>query len=101
MTTSNDMDIIEPETEETVERSISELWDLPYSEMTDEEIARLIDYKAAIKARDETHEKIMTKIENALLNIVQINEKAAQSSIDTLNALTAHAIERFNEASNG
>jgi hypothetical protein len=37
--------------EETKARSIDETIDLPYSELTEEEIDNLIEYKAGVKAR--------------------------------------------------
>lgn len=56
MTTSMIEETTEETTEEaTKERSIDELLKHPYSELTDEEIERVVEWKAGIKARDAAY----------------------------------------------
>jgi hypothetical protein len=91
-------------TQETVkpkERSINELIDLPYSEMTDEEIARVVDFKAAIKARDTEFKRRMEEMQNHLEEIKAVHMETARNADALLAELTAHAINDYKAASNG
>ena len=49
--------------EDTGPRTIDELVDLPYSEMTEEEIELLVEWKAANRARDEEHQRRMEALQ--------------------------------------
>ena len=89
------------ETEEPKERSINELIDLPYSEMTDEEIARVVDFKAAIKARDEEFKRRMEEMQNHLDEIKEVHMQTARNADALLAELTAHAIADYKAVSNG
>lgn len=48
--------------ENTEERSLDELLLLSYSEMTEEEIERVIEYKSDIKARDTAYQELMDQM---------------------------------------
>lgn len=76
-------------------RSIDELIDLPYSEMTEDEIALVVDFKAACKSRDEMHGERMRLIAEQLNEMAQVNLSIAQQAQSQLDRLTAHAIARF------
>lgn len=46
----------------TTESDINKLLDKPYSELADEEIEQVIEWKASIKARDQQHEETLQAI---------------------------------------
>lgn len=81
--------------EETKERTINELMDLSYSEMSDEEIERVIEFRAYNKARDSEFAKRMEqqRIENE--RIRAINLEIAETAQKQLEAMTAQAIENL------
>lgn len=89
------------ETAEPKERSINELIDLPYSEMTEDEIARVVDFKAAIKARDEGFQRRMEEMQNHLDEIREVHMQTARNADALLAELTAHAIAGYKVVSNG
>lgn len=98
MTTStneSETEVLEPEGP----RSIDQLWDLPYSEMTDDEIALIIQYKADIQTRDELHSAKMTALKQTFEEVAQSHRDAAQHAKDVLDQLTQHAIDRYLEVS--
>lgn len=80
-------------------RTINELIDLPYSEMTEEEIALVVEFKAAVKARDAEHEARMSALHDALAEQTEIHRVMADTAQAKLEDLTAHAIGRFEDAS--
>lgn len=82
-------------------RDINELLDLPYSEMTEQEIELVIQFKADVQTRDALHNETMKKLDAHLQDVAQQNRRAADAAIERLNELTAHALERFKDASNG
>lgn len=88
-------------TQEPKERSINELIDLPYSEMTDEEIARVVDFKATIKARDDAYIQRQTELREHMEEIAAIHGEMAAKAEAQLKELTAHAINDYKAASNG
>ena len=86
--------------EKTTPRKIDDIIDLPYSELTDEEIESIIDFKAACKSRDEMHSERMRLIQENLAEITRINKEIADKAQKQLENLTQHAINRFEEVSN-
>lgn len=85
----------EPETVANPEpRTIDELIDLPYSEMTDDEIERLIEWKVEIKAQDEQYRKQQEELTAMMAEKAAANKAAADSSMELLNRLCAAAIKR-------
>lgn len=78
-------------------RTIDELIDLQYSEMTDDEIERLIDWKAEIKARDEQYKKQQEELAAMMAEKAAANKAAADSSMELLNKLCAAAIKRCDD----
>lgn len=89
----------ETNTEQRKPRTINELIDLPYSDMTEEEIERVIEFKAQNKARDAEHEARMTALHEALQESINIHRTMAEASQAKLEELTAHAIGRFEDVS--
>ena len=88
------------ETEQAQEmpRTIDELIDLPYSEMTEEEIALVVDFKAEVKARDAQHAARMEAIQESIAENAAVHRAMAEKADDLLTKLTEHAIEQYNEA---
>ena len=82
-------------------RDINELLDLPYSEMSEEEIELVIQFKADVQTRDALHNETMKKLDAHLQHAAEQNKRAADAAIERLNELTTHAIARFEDASNG
>ena len=97
MTTSTNE--LEQNEDKPKERSINELLDLPYSEMTDEEIERVVQFKADVQTRDNLHNAQMQAISDTLMQAAQANLEVAQAATEQLNQLTAHAIARFENES--
>lgn len=79
-------------------RGINELIDLPYSEMTDEEIELVVEFKAAVKARDAEHEARMALLHETMAESAAANAAIAQKADALLTELTAHAVQRYKEA---
>lgn len=101
MTTSTDTEVEAMENQETEkrERSIDELYDLPYSEMTEEEIERLVQYKADVQTRTALYNEQIQQISDTLEEVRRVNMEAAQQAMEQLDQMTAHAIQRFKDAS--
>lgn len=79
-------------------RGINELIDLPYSEMTDEEIELVVEFKAAVKAHDAEHEARMALLHETMAESAAANAAIAQKADALLTELTAHAVQRYKEA---
>ena len=86
--------------EDSGPRTIDELVDLPYSEMTEDEIELLVEWKAANKARDEEHQRRMEALQAHFAEEIAIHRQAAADSKAVLDNLTAAALARL-EAVNG
>lgn len=73
---------------EIKERSMDELLSLSYSKMTNDEIERVVEYKAEVKAKSELHQKQLNEIEkigNNLYNeLKQQRIKAEQTQQELL-----------------
>lgn len=82
-------------------RDLDKLLNLEYSEMTEEEIGIVIEYKAAILARDREHDERMEMLRVHMDEQAAINMAIAESAQNTLDELTRHAIGRFEDESNG
>jgi len=81
--------------EDTGPRTIDELVDLPYSEMTEEEVELIVEWKAANKARDEEHRRRMDALQAHFAEEIAIHRQAAAESKAVLDNLTAAAIARL------
>lgn len=87
--------------EQKKERSINELVDLPYSEMTEDEIERLVEWKAENKARDATFTKMVEENKAHNEEIAAIHRAMADEAKTQLEAMTAQALENLKAVSNG
>lgn len=101
MTTSTDAEILPVEAveEKPKDRTIDEIWDLPYSELTDSELESLIAYKSAIAARDALYSEKMRLLSKTMEQAAAAHMEVAQAAMNTLQDLTAHAVARFQDAS--
>lgn len=87
------------EPEKPEERSLDLLLTLSYSEMTDEEIERVIDYRAEIKKRDDEFEARMALQKESMDAMIAIHEDMANKAQTVLDKMVAHAIDRYDEVS--
>lgn len=79
-------------------RDINQLIDLPYSEMTEEEIEIVIAAKAEQKARDDEYEKRMQLAKETSDQIIAIHKEAAEHSQNVLDQLVANAMKLYEDA---
>lgn len=93
MTTSTDDTILEPE----APRSINEIIDLPYSQMSEDEIELVVEFKADRAAQEAKYKQEIEMIQENLDHIAQVHLDMAQKASSTLNELTAHALKRLEE----
>lgn len=68
--------------------------------MTEEEIEIVVQFKADIQTRENLYNEQMQAITNTLQQAAAAHMEMANQASATLAELTAHAINRFNEASN-
>lgn len=79
-------------------RKIDQLIDLPYSEMTNEEVELVVEWKASIKARDEAYARQREEnraYNEAMLAVLKANAADAQNQLDEL---VKQAIARLGSA---
>lgn len=88
-------------TEETTKLDINKLIDKPYSEMTEEEIAFVVDWKASIKARDTAYEATIAEIQKQGQALVDAYKKQAAKDSARQDALLQASIERMNHLNGG
>lgn len=80
---------------------INKLIDKPLNELTEEEAEFVIEFKAAIKARDEAYVQRQTELREHMQELAAIHGEMAAKAEAQLEALTAHAIDAYKVASNG
>lgn len=64
MTTSTSTNSETTTNDETKERSMDELLNVSYSEMTNDEVERVVEYRAEVKAKSELNQKQLNEIVN-------------------------------------
>lgn len=74
----------------TVEELINN--NIPYSEMTDEEIALCVDWRAQVKARDAAFERVMADQRAAAQEIINQNAQANAYARAKFDELVARAL---------
>lgn len=94
MTTSTNNDAVENI------RDIDEILDLPYSELSEEEIERVIQFRADVQTRDRLHDQAMKQLSDAIQEAADAHLRMANKAQQRLEELTAHAIARFEDVSN-
>lgn len=78
----------------TTESDINKLLDKPYSELTDDEIEQVIDWKASIKARDQAYMERLQAIEKGNREAAERWEKERDESVSGQMELLRKALER-------
>lgn len=80
---------------------INKLIDKPLNELTEEEAEFVIEFKAAVKARDEAYVQRQTELREHMQAMAAIHGEMAAKAEAQLQELTAHAIDAYKAASNG
>lgn len=80
---------------------INKLIDKPYSEMTEEEINAVIEYKAQVKARDKQFSETLQAIKDAQAAQLKVMQDTASKDAARQDAFLQASIERLNRANGG
>lgn len=80
---------------------INKLIDKPYSEMTEEEINAVIEFKAQVKARDKQFSETLQAIKDAQAEQLKIMKDTASKDAARQDAFLQASIERLNRANGG
>lgn len=79
-------------------RTIDELIDLPYSEMSEAEIDLIVEFKATCKARDAEYQERMQILKDTMNAEIEIHKQAANVASANLDELTRLALESYAKA---
>lgn len=74
---------------------VNKLLDKPYSELTEEEINEVIEFKAGVIARDKAHAERLQAIRDAGDKLVKQQEAQAQEARDNQNTLLQASLARL------
>lgn len=74
---------------------VNKLLDKPYSELTEEEIEAVIEFKAGVIARDQAHTERLQAIRDAGDKLLEQQEAQAQEARDNQNALLQASLARL------
>ena len=74
---------------------VNKLLDKPYSELTEEEINEVIEFKAGVIARDQAHTERLKAIQDTGDKLVAQQEAQAQEARDNQNALLQASLTRL------
>lgn len=88
-------------TESSKEIDVNKLLDRPYSELTDEEIEAVIDFRASVKARDRSHAERLQAIRDASERIAAQQQEQVQAAHDAQDALLQASLKRLNRLNGG
>ena len=80
---------------------INKLIDKPYSEMTEEEINAVIEWKAQVKARNEQFQQTLQAIKDAQAEQLKVMQDTASKDAARQDAFLQASIERLNRANGG
>lgn len=80
-------------------RTINELADLDYSEMTNEEIELMIEWRAENKARDDAYKERMNALHRRSEELKSIAMMRVEASRGLLNDMRERAHARYEKAS--
>lgn len=87
--------------EQATKLDINKLIDKPYSEMTDEEIEFVVEWKASIKARDAAYEATIAEIRKQGQALVNAYKEQTEKDAARQDALLQASIERMNRLKGG
>lgn len=74
---------------------VNKLLDKPYSELTEEEIEAVIEFRAGVIARDQAHAERLKSIQDAGDKLVAQQEAQAQEARDSQNTLLQASLARL------
>ena len=80
---------------------INKLIDKPYSEMTEEEIEAVVEWKAQVKARNEQFQQTLQAIKDSQQAQLKVMQETAQRDAARQDAFLQASIERLNRANGG
>lgn len=80
---------------------INKLIDKPYSEMTEEEIDAVVEWKAQVKARNEQFQQTLQAIKDAQAEQLKVMQDTASKDAARQDAFLQASIERLNRANGG
>lgn len=80
---------------------VDKLLDKPYSEMTDEEIEAVVEWKAQVKARDTQFKETLQVIKDAQAKQLKVMQDTAAKDTARQDAFLQASIERLNRANGG
>lgn len=80
---------------------VNKLLDKPYSELADEEIEAVIDFRASVKARDKAHAERLQAIRDASERIAAQQHQQVQEAHDAQDALLQASLKRLNRLNGG
>lgn len=98
MTTSNEIQDVSRETSETEKRTLDQLLNLEYNEMTDEEIERVVEYRAEIKARDAQYAAQLEELNQIGSNLYEQAKSANEQAQAAQEQLLNLSLERLKKA---
>lgn len=75
---------------------VNKLLDRPYSELTDEEIEVVIEFRASVMARDKAHAERLQAIRDAGDRIAAQQQEQVQAVHDAQDALLQASLKRLN-----
>lgn len=82
-------------TTESSDIDVNKLLDKPYSELTEEEIEAVIEFRAGVIARDQAHAERLKAIQDAGDKLVAQQEAQAQEARDNQNTLLQASLARL------
>ncbi len=82
-------------TTESSDIDVNKLLDKPYSELTEEEIEEVIEFKAGVIARDQAHTERLKAIQDTCNKLVEQQEAQAQEARDNQNTLLQASLARL------
>nr|DAH03709.1 MAG TPA: hypothetical protein [Bacteriophage sp.] len=88
-------------TESSKEIDVNKLLDRPYSELSNEEIEAVIDFRASVKARDKAHAERLQAIRDAGDRIAAQQQEQVQAAHDAQDALLQASLKRLNRLNGG
>ena len=88
-------------TESSKEIDVNKLLDRPYSELSDEEIEAVIEFRASVKARDKAHAERLQAIRDASERIAAQQQEQVQAAHDAQDALLQASMRRLNRLNGG
>lgn len=80
---------------------INKLIDKPYSEMTEEEIDAVVEWKAQVKARNEQFQQTLQAIKDSQQAQLKVMQDTATKDAARQDAFLQASIERLNRANGG